>query len=32
VVALVMAALLTVASTVFAVDRLRSFTLAGETS
>jgi ABC-2 type transport system permease protein len=31
-VALVMAALLTVASTVFAVDRLRSFTLAGETS
>jgi ABC-2 type transport system permease protein len=31
-VALVMAAVLTVASTVFAIDRLRSFTLAGETS
>jgi ABC-2 type transport system permease protein len=31
-VALVMAALLTVASTVVAVDRLRSFTLSGETS
>lgn len=31
-VALVMAAVLTAAATVFAIDRLRSFTLAGETS
>ncbi len=31
-VALVMAAVLTVAATIFAIDRLRSFTLAGETS
>jgi ABC-2 type transport system permease protein len=31
-VALVMAAILTVGSTVFAIDRLRSFTLTGETS
>jgi ABC-2 type transport system permease protein len=31
-VALVMAAVLTVGATVFAIDRLRSFTLAGETS